>query len=64
VQVCSARYRPCLSSLLRQRDKPPLGAMVECVAVIREGRLLWLSPVEWALLLVSAALSGYLALLI
>jgi hypothetical protein len=32
--------------------------------VISEGRLLWLSAVEWSLLLVSAALCGYLALLV
>jgi hypothetical protein len=38
--------------------------MVECVAVMSEGRLLWLSAVEWSLLLVSAALCGYLAVLI
>ncbi len=32
--------------------------------MIREGRLLWLSPVEWSVLLISAALCGYLALVI
>jgi hypothetical protein len=32
--------------------------------MISEGRLFWLSPVEWAVLLVSAALCGYLALLV
>jgi hypothetical protein len=34
------------------------------MAMISEGRLLWLNAVEWSLLLVSAALCGYLALLI
>ena len=33
-------------------------------SMISEGRLLWLSGVEWSLLLVSAALCGYLALLV
>jgi hypothetical protein len=32
--------------------------------MLSEGRLFWLSPVEWSLLLVSAVLCGYLALLI
>jgi hypothetical protein len=32
--------------------------------MISEGRLLWLTGVEWSLLLVSAALCGYLALLV
>ncbi len=32
--------------------------------MISEGRLLWLNAVEWSLLLVSAALCGYLALLV
>ncbi len=32
--------------------------------MISEGRLFWLSPVEWLLLLASAALCGYLALLV
>ena len=32
--------------------------------MISEGRLLWLSAVEWSLLLVSAALCAYLALLV
>lgn len=32
--------------------------------MISEGRLLWLSGVEWSLLLVSAALCAYLALLV
>jgi hypothetical protein len=34
------------------------------MAMMSEGRLLWLSAAEWSLLLVSAALCGYLALLI
>jgi hypothetical protein len=32
--------------------------------MMSEGRLLWLNAVEWSLLLVSAALCGYLALLV
>jgi hypothetical protein len=32
--------------------------------MLSEGRLFWLSAVEWSLLLISAALCGYLALMI
>lgn len=63
--MCSARYSLYRPPLLWCFHKPPLEpAMVECVTVMSEGRLLWLNAVEWSLLLVSAALCGYLAVLI
>ncbi len=33
-------------------------------AMVSEGRLLWLTPLEWSLLLVSAALCGCLSLVV
>lgn len=62
--VCSARYRLCVPSLLWFANNAAEPAMQECAIMISEGRLLWLSGVEWSLLLVSAALCGYLALLV
>jgi hypothetical protein len=65
-QVCSSRYSARRRSLLLCLDKSVLedaNAASEW-AMMSEGRLFWLSPVEWSLLLVSAALCGYLALLV
>ena len=33
-------------------------------AMVSEGRLLWLTPLEWSVLLVSAALCGCLSLVV
>lgn len=33
-------------------------------AMVSEGRLLWLTPLEWSLLLISAALCGCLSLVV
>lgn len=35
----------------------------EIMAMISEGRVLWLTPLEWSMLLVSAALCGCMTLL-
>jgi hypothetical protein len=39
-------------------------AKVESADMAGEGRLLWLTPLEWSMLLMSAALCGCLTLLI
>jgi len=64
--VCSARYSLCPASLLWCTNKTAAEPATSGVrAMISEGRLLWLSAVEWSLLLGSAALlCGYVALLI
>lgn len=65
MQVWSARYSLRPWSLLLSPEKTFLTRRYSSEwAMMSEGRLFWLSPVEWSLLLISAALCGYLALLI
>jgi hypothetical protein len=64
-KVCSARYSVRPASLLLCIQKASLTRRYSSEwAMLSEGRLFWLGPLEWSVLLISAALCGYLALMI
>jgi hypothetical protein len=68
------RFNRCVASALQRF--PPATIMVEHISaveeqvsamvayVMSEARLFWLKPSEWLLLLVSAAICGFLTLLL
>jgi hypothetical protein len=63
--TCGRRATDFLAFYLYQTGHGErLGRSVGEWAMVSEGRLLWLTPLEWSLLLVSAALCGCLSLVV
>jgi hypothetical protein len=62
--VWSARYSFFRFDRLRCADDNGAAITLNDTAMVSEGRLFWLSPLEWSVLLVSIALCGYFALLV